>query len=41
MIGAGGNYVWIDPENHMVAVVRWLDPAHSGGFVSRMAKALA
>lgn len=41
MIGAGGNYVWIDPENEMVAVVRWLDPAHAGGFVSRVARALA
>jgi CubicO group peptidase (beta-lactamase class C family) len=37
MVGAGGNYVWIDPDHEMVAVVRWIDPAHSGGFVKRIA----
>jgi CubicO group peptidase (beta-lactamase class C family) len=41
MIGAGGNYVWIDPDHDMVAVVRWLDSAHAHGFVSRVAKAVA
>lgn len=41
MIGAGGNYVWIDAENEMVCVVRWLDPAHSDAFVTRVMKALA
>jgi CubicO group peptidase (beta-lactamase class C family) len=40
MFGAGGNYVWIDPDHAMVAVVRWLDGAHANGFVSRVAKAL-
>jgi len=40
MTGAGGNYVWIDPEHDMVAVVRWIGAAHAGGFVSRVAKAL-
>jgi CubicO group peptidase (beta-lactamase class C family) len=37
MIGAGGNYVWIDPAHDRVVVVRWLDPAHANGFVSRVA----
>jgi CubicO group peptidase (beta-lactamase class C family) len=41
MVGAGGHYVWIDPANEMVAVVRWLDSAYSPGFVARVAKALA
>jgi CubicO group peptidase (beta-lactamase class C family) len=41
MFGAGGNYVWIDPDHEMVAVARWLDSAHANGFVSRVAKALA
>ena len=41
MVGAGGNYVWIDPDHAMVAVVRWIDPAHAGGFVKRVAAALA
>ena len=40
MIGAGGNYVWIDPEHEMVTVVRWLDSAKSGEFVRRVAQAL-
>lgn len=40
MVGAGGHYVWIDPENEAVVVVRWLDPAHSPGFVTRVARAL-
>jgi CubicO group peptidase (beta-lactamase class C family) len=40
MFGAGGNYVWIDPDHEMVAVVRWIDPAKTAGFVSRVAKAL-
>ncbi|MET0312569.1 MAG: serine hydrolase domain-containing protein [Burkholderiaceae bacterium] len=41
MIGAGGHYVWIDPANEAVVVVRWLDPARANGFISRMTKALA
>jgi hypothetical protein len=41
MVGAGGHYVWIDPQHEAVVVVRWLDPAHSPGFVTRIARALA
>ena len=41
MVGAGGNYVWIDPDRRTVAVVRWLDPAHASGFVKRVAEQLA
>lgn len=40
MVGAGGNYVWIDPDHAMVAVVRWIDSAHAGGFVKRVMAAL-
>jgi CubicO group peptidase (beta-lactamase class C family) len=40
MMGAGGNYVWIDPDHAMVAVVRWIGAAHAGGFVSRVTRAL-
>ena len=40
MFGAGGNAVWIDPDNEMVVVWRWLDGAHSEEFVSRVARAL-
>jgi CubicO group peptidase (beta-lactamase class C family) len=40
MVGAGGHYVWIDPVHDAVVVVRWLDPARSPGFVTRVARAL-
>ena len=40
MFGAGGHTVWIDPENDAVVVARWLDGAHSAGFVSRVAQGL-
>lgn len=38
MFGAGGHMVWIDPENEAVTVARWLDGAHSAGFVRRVAQ---
>jgi len=31
--GAGGNLTWIDPENDIVAVLRWTDPAAMDGFM--------
>lgn len=40
MLGAGGHMVWIDPENEAVVVARWLDGAHSAGFVRRVAQGL-
>ena len=36
MFGAGGNTVCIDPDHQAVVVWRWLDGAHSAGFVSRV-----
>ncbi|MCE9659826.1 MAG: beta-lactamase family protein [Burkholderiales bacterium] len=41
MVGAGGHYVWIDPELDAVVVLRWLDPAYAGLTMPRIAKALA
>jgi hypothetical protein len=32
--------VWIEPAHHAV-VVRWMDPAHTAGFVLRTTGALA
>jgi hypothetical protein len=32
--------VWVDPGLQAVVVTRWLDPAHTSGFVARMAQAL-
>ena len=31
--GAGGNLTWVDPENDLVAVLRWTDPAAMDGFM--------
>src|SRR5689334_18158292 len=31
--GAGGNLTWIDPDNDLVAVLRWIDPAARDGFL--------
>src|SRR5271154_5822019 len=31
--GAGGNLTWIDPQNDIVAVMRWIDPAARDSFM--------
>ena len=41
MQGAGGHYVWIDPDLGAVVVLRWLDMAHGSEAVRRIAEALA
>ena len=41
MVGAGGHYTWIEPAHDAVIIVRWLDSAHTGGFMQRVAAALA
>ena len=41
MVGAGGDYVWVDPELDAVVVLRWLDPAHAPAAIERIAAALA
>jgi CubicO group peptidase (beta-lactamase class C family) len=40
MLGAGGHLVWMDPDLDAVVVTRWLDPAHTGTFVTMAADAL-
>jgi CubicO group peptidase (beta-lactamase class C family) len=39
-IGAGGNYVWIEPERRMVLVVRWIDPESTDPFFGKVLEAL-
>ncbi|WP_135467195.1 serine hydrolase domain-containing protein [Crenalkalicoccus roseus] len=39
-VGAGGNVTWMDPEHDLVAVARWLDPAHLDGFMARVTGAV-
>lgn len=34
--GAGGNVTWVEPAEGIVAVMRWLDPAHLNGFMGRV-----
>jgi CubicO group peptidase (beta-lactamase class C family) len=38
--GAGGNLTWIDPDNDIVAVMRWIDPAARDRFMQRVMAAL-
>ncbi len=38
--GAGGNLTWIDPDNNLVAVLRWTDPAAMDGFMQLTMAAL-
>jgi CubicO group peptidase (beta-lactamase class C family) len=37
--GAGGNLTWVDPENDLVAVLRWIDPAAIDGFIGLVSEA--
>ncbi len=39
--GAGSNIVWIDPEHDLVAVMRWIDKAAVGGFLTRLTASAA
>ncbi|MGE5200461.1 MAG: serine hydrolase domain-containing protein [Acidobacteriota bacterium] len=38
--GAGGNTTWIDPATGIVAVMRWMDPAVTDGFIGRVMAAI-
>jgi CubicO group peptidase (beta-lactamase class C family) len=38
--GAGGNLTWIDPDNDIVAVMRWIDPAARDGFMRLVTEAV-
>jgi CubicO group peptidase (beta-lactamase class C family) len=40
MFGAGGHYVWMEPEHDAVVVVRWLDSACVDRFMELASKAL-
>jgi CubicO group peptidase (beta-lactamase class C family) len=38
--GAGGNITWIDPDNDLVAVMRWLDPTAVDTFIRLIIQAM-
>ena len=40
MVGAGGNYVWAEPERRMLLVVRWIDTPHTDAFFAQVLEAL-
>ncbi len=40
-LGAGGHLVWVDPDNRLVAVARWLSDAAHDGFIQRVLAARA
>ncbi len=39
-VGAGGNLTWIDPENDLVAVLRWTDPTRASDFMAAVTAAI-
>ena len=39
-IGAGSSFTWVEPERRMVAIVRWLNPAHADAFFGRVLRAV-
>ena len=39
-VGNGANIVYIDPDNDVVAVVRWIDGGAADGFVKRLLAAV-
>ena len=38
-LGAGNNIIWVDRENDLVAVLRWIDKTKFGGFLSALTAA--
>ncbi|WP_375458985.1 serine hydrolase domain-containing protein [uncultured Enterovirga sp.] len=40
-LGTGGNICWIDPENDLVGVTRWIDPARMNDFIASVMEARA
>ncbi len=39
-LGWGSHIVWIDPDNDLVTVLRWIDRKQAPGFVERLLDAL-
>ncbi|WP_138936103.1 serine hydrolase domain-containing protein [Roseovarius arcticus] len=39
-LGAGGHCLWISPDDDIVAVMRWLDPAHAQEFLEALMRAI-
>ena len=40
-LGAGNNMIWIDPENDLVTVLRWIDKTKVDGFLGRLLAAMS
>jgi CubicO group peptidase (beta-lactamase class C family) len=39
-LGSGGNTIWIDPEDDLVVVTRWLDTAQTNEFMRQVLAAI-
>jgi CubicO group peptidase (beta-lactamase class C family) len=39
-LGAGGNVTWVEPERHLVLIVRWLDMAYADAFFRQVLQAI-
>lgn len=39
-IGAGSNFMWIEPQRRIVAVIRWLDPTAANALFARILQAV-
>ena len=39
-LGAGGNVTWVEPERHLVLIVRWLDTAYADAFFRQVLQAI-
>ncbi len=35
-LGAGNNLIFVSPSHRIVAVLRWIDGAKSGGFIKKL-----
>jgi CubicO group peptidase (beta-lactamase class C family) len=40
-IGNGTNFIYVDPEHHLVAVVRWIENSSMDGMVKKILSALS
>ena len=39
-IGAGGNYVWCDPEHDLLLITRWIDHNQIDGMIKHVMNAI-
>lgn len=40
-VGAGSNIIWIDPDDDIILIARWIDQQHVAGLIEKVMEALA